>query len=136
MLILDSNIIAALLVPTVGADVVPELLQRAPVWGVPELWRHELTSILLKYVRASLMTLEEAQAALQETGELMAPREFTVDPVDALGLAERSGCSSYDAEFVCLAQSQNAILVTYDRQLLRLFPERCRTPEQVLASGA
>ncbi len=118
-----------------GAEVVPQLLQRTPTWGVPELWRHELTSILLKYVRAGLMSVEEAQAALQETGALMAPREFRVDPVEALGLAERSGCSSYDAEFVYLAQSQDAILVTYDRQLLRLFPQHCRTPEQVLASG-
>jgi predicted nucleic acid-binding protein len=38
-------------------------------------------------------------------------------------LAHNHGCSSYDAEFVVLAQHLQCPLLTFDRKLLQLFPD-------------
>jgi predicted nucleic acid-binding protein len=45
-----------------------------------------------------------------------------------LELAIRSGCSTYDAEFVVLAQQLQCPLLTFDRKLLQLFPDVALQP--------
>jgi predicted nucleic acid-binding protein len=56
------------------------------------------------------------------------PRTMTVDSSMALQLAHQVGCSSYDAEFVVLAQQLACPLLTFDRKLLQLFPEVALQP--------
>ena len=46
-----------------------------------------------------------------------------------LAIAIRWGCSSYDAEFVVLAQALDCPLLTFDRKLLELFPALAVKPE-------
>lgn len=43
-----------------------------------------------------------------------------------LALAERSGCSAYDCEYVAVARRLDVALVTEDRRLLKAFPETAR----------
>lgn len=40
-----------------------------------------------------------------------------------LRLAQQSGCSAYDCEFVSLAQDLHVQLVTMDKGILAAFPE-------------
>jgi predicted nucleic acid-binding protein len=48
-------------------------------------------------------------------------REYSVDSARVLSLAQRSGCSAYDCEFVALAEDLGARLVSNDGAVLRAF---------------
>ena len=52
----------------------------------------------------------------------MSHNEFDVSSAQVLALVEKSNCSSYDCEFVALAQHLNIKLVTQDKKVLREFP--------------
>jgi hypothetical protein len=58
-----------------------------------------------------------------EAEDLMSGAEYDVDSPSVLGLAEASGCSAYDCEYVALAKKLGVRLVTLDQQIIRAFPE-------------
>ncbi len=49
-------------------------------------------------------------------------REFSVDTARVLSLPSRSGCSTYDCEFVALARDLGVRLVSNDAAVLGAFP--------------
>jgi predicted nucleic acid-binding protein len=49
-------------------------------------------------------------------------RTVDVDSETVLQIAETSGCSAYDAEYVTVAKARGILLVTADKQLLKAFP--------------
>jgi len=55
-----------------------------------------------------------------------------VDGQRVLELAIQSGCSSYDAEFVVLAEQLGCRLLTFDRKLLQLLH---RSADQLHRTG-
>ena len=52
----------------------------------------------------------------------MAQNEFDVPSPHILALVNESNCSSYDCEFVALANHLNTQLVTQDKKVLQEFP--------------
>jgi predicted nucleic acid-binding protein len=60
--VVDTNVVAALMLPTVANAEVAELLRQDSDWRLPPLWRSEFRQVLLKYVRADLATPEQALA--------------------------------------------------------------------------
>lgn len=121
--VVDTNVVAALMLPTAANAEVAELLRQDPDWRLPPLWRSEFRQVLLKYVRADLATPEQALSLWQKALERF---EFSEQPVaghQVLALAIATGCSTYDAEFVVLARQLNCRLLTFDRKLLQLFPD-------------
>ena len=64
----------------------------------------------------------------------MKGREFHVNSIQVYNLADKSDCSSYDCEFISLAEDLDTKLITMDKQNLRSFPERCAKPLDVLKS--
>jgi predicted nucleic acid-binding protein len=52
----------------------------------------------------------------------MQPSEFEVDGIAVIQLAQESGCSAYNCEFVSLAQQLGVPLVTADCRLIANFP--------------
>lgn len=65
----------------------------------------------------------------QKAIERFAMQEVQVDGHQVLELAIHSGCSSYDAEFVVLAQQLQCPLLTFDRKLLQAFPDLAVRPD-------
>lgn len=51
----------------------------------------------------------------------MLNNEFDVPSAQVLALVAKSICSSYDCEFIALAQHLNIPLVTQDKKILREF---------------
>ena len=84
--------------------------------------------VLLKYMRADLLETTKALAIWQKALERLAPLERSVEGQEVLALAIRHQCSSYDAEFVVLAQQLGCPLLTFDRKLLQLFPDLAVPP--------
>lgn len=132
MIVIDTNVVAGLWLPTEWSHSSEQLLASEPEWSAPLLWRSELLNILATYVRSERLELSQALEAVESAELLFAGREFAVGSVPVLGLAAESGCTAYDCEFVVVARHLAVPLVTLDRQLLVAFPEVAIHPARFL----
>lgn len=122
MIVVDTNVLAYLYLPTDHTAKAEDLLQHDPDWAAPSLWRSEFRNVLALYLRKSLLTLDQAVAIQTEAESLLRENEYLVHSLDVLQLVQQSRCSAYDCEFVALAQNLNVPLITMDKQILRGFP--------------
>jgi predicted nucleic acid-binding protein len=123
MIVVDSNVIAYCYISSAKfTDAAIALLASDPKWNAPLLWRSEFRNILLKYMRANLLTLTDATQLQLNAEALMKSSEFHVESEQVLELAQQSGCTTYDCEFVALAKTLGTKLVTADKQVLKAFP--------------
>lgn len=123
MIVIDTNVIAYLLLPgdfSVRADA---LYERDPDWTAPILWRSEFRNLLAGYLRRETLTFDDALRIQNEAESLLAGTEYEVGSQRVLELVRDSGCTAYDCEFVALAMQLGVKLVTMDRKLLRAFPK-------------
>ena len=60
---------------------------------------------------------------IQQAEELLANNVFEVSSLHVMRLVSSSNCSSYDCEFVALAQYLGCALVTADKKITREFPD-------------
>ena len=134
MIVADPNVFAYLLLPGDLTASARRVLTRDPVWAAPLLWRSEVCSVLLGALRKRRLALEDAVEAVDVAAELVRGREYAVRPADVLRLAQGSGCSAYDCEYVALAQDLGVPLVTADREVLRAFPAATRSLAEFGAS--
>jgi predicted nucleic acid-binding protein len=123
MIVVDTNVIAALVLPTGEyTTAAVALLERERDWAAPMLWRSEFCNILATGVRRGWLSSEQAMEALGSAEELMEGGDYKVPPAEVLSTAIASGCTAYDSEFVVLAQDLGVKLITLDRAVLRAFP--------------
>ena len=121
MIVVDTNVIAYLLLPSVWTTAAEKLFQDDRDWAMPVLWRSELRNILTGYVRRGALSLESAIEMQHAAQELLSANEFNVDSGTVLQLAQESGCTAYDCEFVALAQQTQSQLYTMDSKVLKAF---------------
>ncbi|HUP48723.1 MAG TPA: type II toxin-antitoxin system VapC family toxin [Thermoanaerobaculia bacterium] len=126
MIVVDTNVILHLWLETPETAAAEALLESDSEWGAPLLWRSEIRNALALLIRHRSFPLQAAKEIVRSAEELMAGREFAVPSDDVLDLAQRSGCSAYDCEFVALAVALDVPLVTTDRKVLRAFPKTAR----------
>lgn len=122
MIVVDSNVLAYLYLPSPHTLAAEELLQAAPDWVAPLLWRSEFRNVLAGYMRRGALTLEQASGLQREAEDLLQGGEYEVDSAQVLQLVRDSECSAYDCEFVALAMSLGTRLVTMDGKILKAFP--------------
>ena len=123
MIVVDTNVIAYLYLPSEHTGRAEALLAREPEWVLPVLWRSEFRNLLAGYLRRGTLTLPEARAILAEAEALVEGCEYDVASDRVLALVHISTCSAYDCEFVALAQQLGVRLVTADAKLRRAFPD-------------
>lgn len=123
MIVVDTHTVAYLYLPTDYTGDVEQLLASDPHWVAPSLWRSGFRNILALYLRRNILDLETAYHVQAQAEALLIRNEFEVDSVSVLALANESGCTAYDCEFVSLAKSLNTKLITADKKLLAAFPE-------------
>jgi predicted nucleic acid-binding protein len=122
MIVVDTNILAYLYLPTGFSEQAEVLLLQQPKWIAPVLWRSEFRNVLALYLRKEILTLEQTYDIQTEAETLLAGNEYDVPSLDVLRLIEASECSAYDCEFVVLAKKNNIVLVTEDKKILKQFP--------------
>jgi len=132
VIVADVNLIAYLLLPGERTEEAEGVFRTDPEWVVPLLWRSELRTVLVGYVRTGDLTLGDAIRVVARAENLMAGREAEVDSRRVLELAVGSRCSAYDCEYVALAEYLGVRLVTADTKVLRNFPDVARSPRQFL----
>lgn len=123
MIVVDTNVLAYLYLPTEFTPHAEALLERDPEWVAPVLWRSEFRSILAGYLRRKTLAFDDARALQAEAESLLAGNEHEVDSQRVLELVRDTDCSAYDCEFAALAMHLDVKLVTMDAKLLRAFPK-------------
>ena len=135
MIVVDTNVLAYLLLDLDRTQQAEKALARDPEWVAPRLWRSEMRSVLAVQVKRGALDVSQARRLQSEAERLMDRGEYAVASADVLDLAAGSGCSSYDCEFVALARELEVPLVTVDRELLEAFPDRA-VPLDTFAEAA
>ncbi|GHC77554.1 hypothetical protein GCM10007320_17200 [Pseudorhodoferax aquiterrae] len=123
MIVVDTNVLAYLYLPTEFSANAEALLEHDPQWVAPLLWRSEFRNILAGYLRRGSLRFEQVLALQEEAQALLVDHEYEVESRAVLELVRDSDCSAYDCEFVALAMQLGVPLVTMDRKLLKAFPQ-------------
>jgi len=132
MIVVDTNTIAHLYLPTAETPNVEQVLARDSVWIAPRLWRSEFRNILALHLRKRLVDFDAACQMQRQAEALMAANEYEVDSLSVLSAVEKSACSAYDCEFASLAQSLGTRLITSDQKLIRAFPDLAMTAKDLV----
>jgi predicted nucleic acid-binding protein len=130
MIVVDTTIIAYLIIAGEQSEHAERVRRADPDWISPPLWRSEFRNVLRNYMGTGELPLELALEYMALAEEMMAGRSHPVSSADVLSLAAVSGCTAYDCEFVALANSMQVPCVTTDRQVLARFPEVAIHPQR------
>ena len=135
MIVVDTNVIASLWVPNDMDEVAYKVLEKDPDWIAPLLWRSEFRNVLAIYLRAGILAFPVILQAIEEAEQLMDSKEFEVNSTQVLSLVFDSPCSSYDCEFVALADDLDLSLVTFDKKINKEFSDIAVHPKQFIAQS-
>jgi predicted nucleic acid-binding protein len=122
LIVVDTNVVAYLLLPGPQTQLAEALRRHDRQWAVPPLWRSEFRNVLTQHVRRDLLDLTAALALMHKAEGLLAAHEQPVASQQVLHLVTISSCSSYDCEFVAAAHQLEVPLITEDRAILKAFP--------------
>jgi predicted nucleic acid-binding protein len=131
MIVVDTNILASLFLPTDVSEDCHALLRGNPFWLAPPLWRDELCNALALQVRNRKLSVSTAADILHRAHIRLGSHVRQVPAREVLMLAAESGCTAYDCEFVALAKSLGVPLATCDQKLLAAFPLIARDPRMI-----
>ena len=132
MIVVDTNVIAALYLPAVESETVKSVQNRDPYWVAPRLWRSEFRNLLAQCLHQARVTFREAVQLANAAEWLMSDATVDTSSYDVLRLAEESGCSAYDCEFVATARQLDTRLITCDQAVQRAFPEVAIAPHRYI----
>lgn len=129
MIVADTNLIASLWVPNSMDKLAYSVLEKDSNWIAPVLWKSEFRNVLALYLRKNIMDLSLILQVIEEAEILMGSGEFEINSTQVMSLVSKSQCSSYDCEFVALADDLNIQLVTFDKKILSEFSTIAVHPE-------
>lgn len=134
MIVVDTDVQASFWIRTRRTELALEARRRDPEWVAPLLWRSEFRSVLRQYIVADLLSLPDAVAVAERAERSMRGREYAVSTDSVLAIAARTGHSSYDCEYVALAEAIGVPLLTGDKKLADRFPDCAILLEAFVAS--
>ena len=121
MVVVDTNIVAYLLIDGDRTKDAQALFARDAEWKSEAFLLIEFSNMLATYVRAGSLRRTEAHALLAEAENRMRGL-VNLPHLRALRIAEQFAVSAYDARFLGAAQTLGARLVTEDLRLRAAAP--------------
>lgn len=79
MIVVDTNVLAYLLLPYEVSSRSDALYKSDPDWATPILWRSEFRNLLAGYLRRKTLTFDEVAKVQVEAEALLAGNEHEVD---------------------------------------------------------
>lgn len=122
MIVVDTDVIAYLLIRGEGSEAAERLQQTDPDWVAPHLWLDEFLNVLCTYERNGLLSAQEVSNLLADALLLMDGKSYDIPPHRVLSVARRTGCSGYDSQSIALAEELGTLLYTHDRRILAACP--------------
>ena len=134
MIVVDTNIIAALYVRGADTDSVKQLHARDQIWRTDPFALVEFTNVLASYERAGYLTKAVARQCLTDAQAFLRPHYLAVTNHAALEMAIRFRITAYDGRFLALADQLGRRLVTEDAKLRAAAPGLTQSLKEALAS--
>ena len=132
MVVVDTNVVAYLLIEGDHTAQAQALYARDPGWRSEGFLLVEFSNLLATYVRAGRLDGEAARGLLA-TAERTLTGIVNLPHARAMAIAAEFGVSAYDARFIAVARSLGVKLVTEDAKLRRAAPALTQTIAQALA---
>ncbi len=132
MVVIDTNVLAYLLIEGDRTPQAQALYGRDPEWRSEAFLLVEFSNVLSTYVRSGGMTQTQAETLLAEAERRMRGL-VNVPHTQALRAAEQYGVSAYDARFLAAARNLGGKLVTEDARLRAAAPALTCSLAQALA---
>ena len=117
MIVVDTNILVYLFVQGPKTKLAQRLLESDSRWILPVLWRHEFHNVLVTHVQTKRLSLDQAEGIWNRALDLLADSEREADLPLALRLAVDYKVSGYDAQFLALAYTLDAVCLSEDKTL-------------------
>lgn len=121
MVVVDTNIVAYLLIDGDRSREAHALLAQDPDWRSETFLLVEFSNLLATYVRAGSLGRDRAARLLHDAATRLRGL-VTLPHARALSVAAEYAVSAYDARFLAAAQSLGARLVTEDSRLRAAAP--------------
>ena len=122
MLLVDTNVVAYLLIDGHHTAAAQQLRRRDSDWRSEAFLLVEFTNILASSIATKRMTVPLARDFLAKTAALFDGKLGKVTHEAALAAAIRFKVTAYDARFLALAQLVGARLITEDLKLRAAAP--------------
>lgn len=135
--VIDTNVVAYLLLGTASfVDEARACFETVSSPVAPAHWEAELTNVVWMAVRTGVLPAEEGPVRLGLARRLGVESVSTATLCQgALLRAIRTGVAVYDTLFVELAVRTGCPLATFDKVVLRAFPDVARRPRDLRVSG-
>ena len=133
--VVDTNVLAYLLLGTEAhVDEARAALERVSIPLAPAHWEAELTNVVWMAVRTGILPPEEGPVRLSLARRLGVETVATGTLCQgALMRSITSGIAVYDTLFVELAARTGCPLLTFDKALLKAFPDIAIRPRNLAA---
>jgi len=122
MIVIDANILIYSLIECDYSPLIHKLREKDSDWRTTALCLHETLNVLATYQRREVLTLTQCRKLLDHTDHFIKVAQCEVKMDAALAVAAKYAITGYDAQYVALAQSLNAPLITEDRKLRAAVP--------------
>ena len=133
MIVIDANILIYSLIECDYSPLVHKLREKDSDWRTTALCLHETLNVLTTYQRREVLTLTQCRKLLDHAGRFINIAQCEVEMDAALTVAAQYAITGYDAQYVALAQSLNALLITEDRKLRNAVPGITFSMQEFLA---
>ena len=122
MIVVDANILVYSLIEGEYTPLIHKLREKDKDWRTTALCLHETLNVLATYQRREMLTLTQCKKLLDHAERFMQVAQSEVKMDAALSVAAKYAITGYDAQYVALAQSLDAPLITEDRKLREAVP--------------
>ena len=130
MIVVDTNVVAYFIIPGAHTQAAQKLRGRDSNWWAPALLRHEWLNVITMEVSKGRFERDAAAKLYRRGLSMVQIDESEPDPIRIVNLHASSGCSSYDCQFVALAQELRVQLVTLDGAVIKAFPSDVESLEE------
>src|SRR5438477_352677 len=134
MLLVDTNVVAYLLIAGDHTAAAQELRARDPDWRSEAYLLIEFTNVLASSIARKRMTLSLAEDLLMKAGALFDAKLAPIPHASVLAIAARYRVSAYDARFLALADQLGIRLITEDARLRSAAPVLTQSIAEALAT--
>ena len=134
MVVVDTNVLAYLLIDGDRTADAQALYARDPDWRSEGFLLVEFSNILATYLRAGSLERGAAEGLLASAEQILSG-SLNLPHARALGIAAEFGVSAYDARFLGAARGLGTKLVTEDAKLRRAAPGLTQSLSQALVGA-